>query len=90
MNYACKSCGLFGCSCTPGANEAPCSVCRRARYACICRSHVPVAPKRGEEEDQEQQAKTRAKQVEIAVRDAMLCYYNRDAQGLESLIRRIV
>lgn len=89
-NYACKSCGLFGCSCSPGANDAPCPVCRRGRFACVCKSHVPVAPRREDEPQKSaEEAKTRAKKVEIAVREALLCYYSRDAQGLESLVRRI-
>lgn len=88
MNYACKSCGLFGCSCTPGANDAPCPVCRRARYACLCRSHVPVAPKR--EDEPQEEAKTRAKRVERAKQEALQYYYSRDAQGLAALIERIL
>jgi hypothetical protein len=105
VSAGCKTCGLIGCECpTPETITQPrhrevCPACRRSivpdaegLVACICRSHVKVREVHDFSNGAVRREPTRpytAKQVEVFVNDAMIHYYNRDAQGLATFVRKL-
>lgn len=92
----CDVCGLMGCDCNPAVISQPrgkdvCRGCRRAIGACICQSHVRVREVHdfGKGERVRPMRPYPAKYVEVLVNDAMLFYYNRDAEGLARFVRKL-
>jgi hypothetical protein len=80
--FLCKECGAAGCTyCLEPVQKqpGPCPVCHRPMEGCICRSHHQTV-----------ESDSTRKAAEAAVNQAMLHYYNRDAQGLARFIRELV
>jgi|GEM_PF-5482768 hypothetical protein len=77
----CPKCHMFGCSCSE-----VCSACKRNHAACICKSHAPApAVPLSVSGDP-----IPGRNVKALVSEGMRYYYERDAKGLERLIRRLV
>jgi hypothetical protein len=75
----CRECGKPGCECRVGTDDLPppCAACHRPVAACICKSHVAISH-------------NATAAVDKHVQEAMRHYYNRDAEGLERFVRRLL
>jgi hypothetical protein len=69
----------MGCKCPVSTDQLPppCAGCHRPTAACICRSHVAISH-------------NATAAVDKQVQEAMHHYYNRDAEGLERFVRRLL
>lgn len=74
-----------------------CGVCRRAKTGCICQSHHVVRQMHAMHDARDavlpirtSEARTTEAQLNLAVNEAMLFYYNRDAEGLARWLRRVL
>lgn len=90
----CKKCRSDPCECEGKPLKQTgdvCMVCRRHRALCICTSHHPV---RTMADPEATTAKPRRPYspayIETLVNEAMLHYYQRDAEGLARWLRRVL
>lgn len=81
--------------CRMGERAEVCPVCHRGVLACICKSHVDVKARVISDESDGlrcldgRRPYTKA-QVDLLVSEGLALYYNRDAEGLQRFLRRVI